>query len=108
MVLSAQNLMSRLPSAFLPDKATGVQAVVGFKLTGAEAGEWMMTIKDGSCTVHEGIASNPSLTITADSDEIGKIFSGQMDGIQAFIQGRLRMAGDISLAMKMLGMFRLK
>jgi putative sterol carrier protein len=98
--------MSRMAAAFVPEKAVGLDAIIQLKLTGAQAAEWYVTIKDGKCTVTQGIAPAAKLTVTADSGDFVKIFTGQLDGMQAFMQGKLKLAGDMSLAMKLLGLFK--
>ena len=103
-----KEFLAGLPQAFLPEKATGVDAVIQFKFTGAEAGNWFVTIKDGKIAVAEGTAPAAKLTLTADSGDLVKIFTGKLDGMQAFMQGKLRLAGDMNLAMKLLGMFKIQ
>jgi len=100
--------MSRMAAAFVPEKAVGLDAIIQFKLTGVQAAEWYVTIKDGKCTVTQGIAPAAKLTVTADSGDFVKIFTGQLDGMQAFMQGKLKLAGDMSLAMKLLGLFKMQ
>jgi putative sterol carrier protein len=34
-----------------------------------------------------------------------RIFSGQMDAMQAFMQGKLKVSGELSLAFKLVGLF---
>jgi putative sterol carrier protein len=102
------DFMARMNEAFIPEKAVGVEAVIRFEFTGAQAADWYATIKGGQCNVTEAKASAPNLTITADADDFVKIFSGQLDGMQAFMQGKLRVSGDMGLAMKLMGLFRLK
>ena len=100
--------MARMASAFIPEKAAGVDANIQLKLTGAQAGDWVVTIKDAKCTLTEGTTPAPKLTATADSNDLVSIFTGQMDGMQAFMHGKLKIAGDMGLAMKLLGMFKMK
>lgn len=100
--------MSRMTAAFIPEKAVGLDAIIQLKLTGAQAAEWCVTIKDGKCAVAQGIAPAAKLTVTADSGDFVKIFTGQMDGMQAFMQGKLKLAGDMNLAMKLLSLFKVK
>jgi putative sterol carrier protein len=102
------DFMARMSTAFLPEKATGVDAVVQLKFTGAGAGDWFVTIKDCKCSMEQGVAPTPKLTLTVDSDNFVKIFTGQLDGMQAFMQGKLRLTGDMNLAMKLLGLFKMK
>jgi putative sterol carrier protein len=101
--------MEKMPAAFIPEKAQGVNAVIHFKFTGAEAGEWNAKIADGKCEVTQGAPSTPAtLTLTADSSDYVKIFTGELDGMQAFMQGKLKLGGDLNLAMKMMQMFKIR
>jgi putative sterol carrier protein len=109
MPLTIAELMEKMPGAFLPEKAQGVDAVIHFKFSGAEAGEWNAVIKDGKCDVAQGIPrSQPTMTLSADSDDYIKLFTGELDGMQAFMQGKLKLGGDLNLAMKMMQMFKIK
>ncbi len=108
MPLTIADLMSKMPGAFLPEKAPGLDAVLQFKFTGAEAGAWFATIKDGKCGVAQGEAPNPKMTLTADSSDYIKIFTGELDGMAAFMQGKIKLAGDLNLAMKLMQMFKIR
>jgi putative sterol carrier protein len=101
--------MEKMPSAFIPEKAQGVNAVVHFKFTGAEAGEWNATIADGKVEVAQGTPpKQPAMTLTADSSDYVKIFTGELDGMQAFMQGKIKLGGDLNLAMKLMQMFKIR
>jgi len=109
MPLTVLQLMEKMPGAFLPEKAQGVNAVIHFNFTGAEAGEWNAKIADGRCEVLQGApAGAATMTLTADSSDYVKLFTGELDGMQAFMQGKLKLGGDLNLAMKMMQMFRIK
>jgi putative sterol carrier protein len=105
--LTVSEFMSRLGSAIILEKAAGLDASIQFKLTGAQAADWVVTIKDAKCTLTQGLAPAPKLTITADSANFVKIFSGQIDPMQAFMQGKLKVTGDMNLAMKLMGLFKM-
>ncbi|MFH2103239.1 MAG: SCP2 sterol-binding domain-containing protein [Chloroflexota bacterium] len=106
--LTVKELMSKMPKAFLPEKAVGVDAVIQFKFTGEEAGDWYATVKDGACSVEQGAHPNPKMTLSSDSGDYVKIFTGEVDGMQAFMQGKLKLAGDLNLAMKLMSMFKIR
>ncbi len=108
MPLTVADLMSKMPGAFLPEKAPGLDAVIQFKFTGTEAGNWFATIKDGKVSVEQGEAPSPKMTLTADSADYVKIFTGELDGMAAFMQGKLKLAGDLNLAMKLMQMFKIR
>jgi len=100
--------MTRMAAAFDPAQASGIDAAIQARLTGAQAEEWIVTIQDGKCNITPGIAPSPRLTVTCDSGDFVKIFSGQLDGMQAFMQGKLRIAGDMGLALKLLNLFKVR
>ena len=108
MPLTVAELMEKMPGAFIPEKAQGVDSVIQFKFTGAEAGEWNATIKDGKVDVARGTHPTPKMTLTADSSDYVKIFTGELDGMQAFMQGKVKLAGDLNLAMKLMQMFKIR
>ena len=108
MSLTVADLMSKMPGAFIPEKAGPIDAVIQFKFTGAEAGDWFATIKDGACTTEQGVSENPKMTLTADSSDYVKIFTGELDGMSAFMQGKIKLEGDLNLAMKLMQMFKIK
>lgn len=93
--------------AFLPEKAEGVNAVIQYRLTGEQAGDYIVTIKDGKCTVAEGIAETPSMTLTADAEDFGDVLLGKANGMQYFMQGKLKLSGDLNLAMKLTEFFKM-
>lgn len=109
MPLTITELMNKMPGAFLPEKAAGVDAVIDFKFTGQEPGEWNVIIKDGKCEVAPGASSSEStMTLTADSSDYVKIFTGELDGMQAFMQGKIKLTGNLNLAMKLMQMFKIR
>jgi putative sterol carrier protein len=108
MPLTIADLMSKMPSAFVPEKAQGLDVTLQFKFTGSEPGDWYATIKDGKVEVQQGAHPSPKMTLTADSDDYIKLFTGQLDPMQAFMAGKLKLTGDLNLAMKMTQFFKMR
>jgi putative sterol carrier protein len=100
-------LMEKLPQAFLPEKATGIDAVIQFDLSGESGGSWYMTIKDGTLKVDKGKAENPKLTIAADAKDMLDIFTGKLNAMMAFSTQKLKLSGDLNLSMKLMNFFKL-
>ena len=64
-----QGDLRRMPEAFRPDKAAGVNVLFQFSISGPGGGDWNVAIKDGTCTIAEGKAEKPTTTIKmADAD----------------------------------------
>ncbi len=108
MPLTITDLMSKMPGAFVPEKAQGLDVTLQFKFSGAEPGEWYATIKDGKVDVQKGLHPAPKMTLMADSDDYIALFTGKLDPMQAFMAGKLKLTGDLNLAMKMTQFFKMR
>ncbi len=105
--ITVQELMNRMPGALIPEKAAGVNTTIQYHLTGNEAGDWIITIKDGQCTVLPGTSPSPNMTLTADSQDYKDVITGRQNAMNAFMTGKLRLAGDLNLAMKLTSFFKM-
>jgi putative sterol carrier protein len=94
-----------MPTKFRADKAAGVNATIQYDITGDQGGTWHAIIKDGTCAVSEGAAANPNLTLTMGSQEWLDMIAGKLSGQMAFMSGKLKLKGDMGLAMKIGSMF---
>ena len=52
-------------------------------------------------TVSDGAGKTADCTITVTLETFEKMVKGELDGTSAFMQGKLRVAGDMGLAMKL-------
>lgn len=104
--LTARQIMERLPGAFQPAQAEGINAVVQWLLGGEGGGEWYLTIADGACRVAEGRAADPKVTITMDAGDYVDLTTGKLDAIKAFMTGKIRLSGDFALATRLISFFR--
>ena len=89
-----------LHTAFLPDRAAGVDKTIQFDFTGREAGVWHMRVHDGAMDYGQGPAENPAATISVDSDDWLNILGGALNPVTAFMGGKLKVQGDMGLAMQ--------
>lgn len=105
MVTPAQ-LFERMPEYFQAEKAGTTNATIQFDLSGEQGGKWWVKIADGTCTSGTGDIETPNLTLIADAGDAVKILTGQMDGTSAFMQGKLKLKGDMGLAMRLTSLFR--
>lgn len=104
---TVEELVRNHEKAFQPDKAAGVDAVIQYILTGDDGGDWIVTIKDGKCVVTEGKAENPTVTLTSDAHDFADVLLGKANGMQYFMQGKVKLAGDLNLAMKLTEFFKM-
>jgi putative sterol carrier protein len=94
-----------LPAKLDPVAAEEVDAVYQFDLTGPEGGHYLVKIRDGRCVVEEGTHADPQVVFSMGSEDFVKIFSGELSGPAVMMSGRLRVTGDIGLAMQLKSLF---
>ena len=99
-------VVEQMPQYFQADKAGSTNATILFDLSGENPGQWWIKIAEGIATSGKGAAENPNLTLTADSKDWTRIMLGQQDATAAFMQGKLKIKGDMGLAIKMQSLFK--
>lgn len=105
MSSKAREVMEALPGAFLPAKAGNTKALIQFDLTGKGGGRWAMKVADGQCQVREEVASQPDVTLTMAADDFGALYHNQLNPVQAFMGGKIKVAGNVGLVMQLLNWF---
>ncbi len=86
-----------------PSKMGGTNATYSFDLDGEP---YHIEFKDGHADVGPGAATNPNITITMTSGDFVDLAMGKLDGTQAFMSGKLKIQGDMALAMKLQSVLR--
>ena len=94
-----------MAGSFRADKATGMNATIQYDVSGEGGGTWHAVIKDGACTVSQGAATNPNLTLNVAAQDWLDMLSGKQSGQMLFMSGKLKLKGDMGLAMKLGSMF---
>lgn len=89
-----------LQGAFLPEKAGTADKSVQFDFSGREAGTWHARVSGGQFTYGEGPIENPTATLAADSDDWLKILGGELNPVSAFMGGKVKIKGDMTLLMQ--------
>ncbi len=96
--VTAHDIITGMPEAFVPANADGINADVQFHLTGDDGGDWVVTVQDGRCTVRQGTVPNPRVNLTADAQTFVGVVTGSMNPMMAMMRGRLKVKGDMALA----------
>jgi len=107
MAITIKELFDRMPSAFMPEKAGDMDVIIQFNLSGEETSDWFVTIKDQTCKVEEGVHEEPTMTLAADSQDYKDIVTGKTNAMNAFMQGKVKLQGNLNLAMKFAEIFKL-
>lgn len=94
------NLRAKMESAD-PDKIKGMNAVYQFDLSGDSGGVFHVKVADGATELVEGASDSASITITMSADDFDSLLEGKLNATSAFMAGKLKVKGDMSLAMKL-------
>ena len=89
-----------------PEKVAGLNAIFQFDLSGDNGGVWHVVLADGDGHVAEGPAENPGVTISMADQDFVALTEGKLDGTMAFMSGKLKVKGDMGLAMKLQTLLR--
>lgn len=94
-------LPDRLDSAAAED----LDAVYQFDLSGPQGGQYTLTIREGVCQVTEGMHADPHVILSMTGEDCIKVLKGQVSGTAVAMSGRLKISGDIGLAMQLKTLF---
>jgi putative sterol carrier protein len=83
--------------ASLRGATSGIRLTVEQVVIGGPRGTtcWHITIDDGKVGLADGPAMEPDLRFTTDYATAAKIAAGELGAQRAFVEGRLRVGGDL-------------
>jgi aminoglycoside phosphotransferase (APT) family kinase protein/putative sterol carrier protein len=94
-----------LPAPGAPARQTvrveEITVTVQFHLTGEGGGDWYAVCEKGAAVRHEGVAANPSCTLTASAADWAAIQRGELDRFNAWTGGKLKIDGDMTLMLQL-------
>lgn len=95
-----------------PDIVKTTQGVYRFDLSGEHAGVWYIDLKNDAGSAGSGEPPvKADVVMTLDSSDFIKMFGGKLKPTMAFMSGKLKIKGDMGLAIKlekMMGMMKSK
>ncbi len=106
--MDAQNLFGTLiPEAIAktPDKAKEINAIYYFNITGDGGGEWTVDLSPTGPSVATGNTGKSQCQITCTHEDFKTLLKNPQAGMQLYFQGKLKVGGDPTLAMKLQKLF---
>jgi F420-dependent oxidoreductase-like protein len=88
-----------------PTLVQRVNAVYQFNVHGDDGGAWVVDLKNGAGQVWSGQHEAADCIISMNQDDFVALASGRINPINAFMQGRIRVQGDIMMATRLQSLF---
>jgi hypothetical protein len=84
---------------FQPERAGGQSAVIGWDVTAPDGTRsWQLKVVDGTCTAEMGGTEAARVTLGLALPDFLRMMAGKLDGMQAFMTGKLKLSGDMMFA----------
>lgn len=84
-----------------PETSKAVNSVYEFNITGDNGGVWTVDLTREPGVVTAGATGAAKCTVTCAAPDFMNIVSGKMNPQMAFMSGKLKIKGDMGLAMKL-------
>ncbi|MDT0502494.1 MULTISPECIES: SCP2 sterol-binding domain-containing protein [unclassified Halomonas] len=99
----SQSTLDTLTSRFDPQAASGMDEVFQFHFDDAES--HYLVIQNESLSVEQGEHDDPSVSLTMSTATLKGLMTGEVNGMTAFMTGKLKATGNIMLATKLTSLF---
>jgi putative sterol carrier protein len=87
------------------DRVAATHAVYEFQITGEQGGVWALNLRDEPFSVIEESAVEPDCTIIMKDEDFLTMLDGALKPQMAFLTGKLKVTGNMSLALKLSALF---
>lgn len=98
---TASEISKMMAEKVSPENAGDIDATIQFDLSGDDGGQFYLVIANGTAEAHEGTADSPKMTLKASTEDWYQVMTGEMKAMNAFMTGKIKITGDMGLAMKM-------
>jgi putative sterol carrier protein len=98
--MTMNELFDAMPARLNTTAAANVTKTVQWTITGEDAGVWAIEIIKGTARLVPGGVENPDVAFTVKDKDWLAIAEGNLSAMNAYMMGKLKIAGDMALALK--------
>lgn len=101
-------IFSRMPSLFRPDRAGSTNAVIHWNVGDRPDGgvdTYELVIANGACTLSPSPENDAKLSLTLGAVDFLKVVTGTGNPVMMFMTGKLKAKGDLGLAANIANLF---
>lgn len=99
----SSNTFDKLQDRFDPQAAKDMDDIFQFHFS--DNGSHYLVIKDGNLAIEEGEHDDPSVSLSMSTDTLKGVMNGEINGMTAFMTGKLKATGNVMLATKLTSLF---
>ena len=101
--MTAAEIFAKMDECFNAEAASGINAVFQYEFSDDD--NYYVVIEDGTKDIQQGDHDSPTVTISTDIATFVGTSDGTVNGMQAFMSGKLKATGNVILAQKMTALF---
>lgn len=83
------------------DAVTSINAVYEFQISGPNGGTWTLDLTTPGGAVSSGSSGKANCTVIMEDENFVNMVSGQLNAQMAFMTGKLKVTGNMGLALKL-------
>lgn len=99
--MSVNDLIKQLPAALNSAAAANMRTTIQYSISTP----MYVVIDNGQCTAHDGVAPSADVNLKMADDDLKALLKGELNGITAFMSGKLKLEGDMMLAQRLPSLF---
>lgn len=101
---TAKEIIASLPQRLKQGEGVGVDIIFHFEIDGANGGKFTVNVKDGACTVQDGLHGTPKCIVKTTDEVYADVELGRTNAQMAVMMGKIKVS-NIPSMLKFIEMF---
>lgn len=104
--MTAKEFITGLPAQVKPEALEGVNTRFHFDISGAEGGQYTISVADNKIESSEGLVGDPKCVVSGSDENFMGIVSGKLNPMMALLTGKIKISnqGEMLKYAKMFGL----